>query len=136
MFNSKILEFVGTEVSEDDDDIGLVSTEAFFRIIHRLQGFAKEYVQARWEEQKSLLTNGNKLRSYWLRAPEPMLKRGVVKPEDFYAPDIFIWLPDEMLGIAIPCPKCRLCDKTCLKDWNNAIRRVIDLDRCYYLIGS
>ncbi|OBZ79508.1 hypothetical protein A0H81_01196 [Grifola frondosa] len=64
-------------------------------------------------------------------------------PEDFYHPTYFVWLPHLLID-RIPCPACMSVSRLS-KDghpvylrangWPKSPRRVVDLERCLYLIG-
>ena len=57
-----------------------------------------------------------------------------VTPDIFYAPRVFIWLPFELFHVHPKCVKCQGTEIT-YHGWSNPIaRRVIDLDRDYYIL--
>ena len=64
-------------------------------------------------------------------------------PEDFYLPCYFVWIPHLLAG-RIPCPSCCSAGRKSTKGttiflqargWPKAPRRVVDLDRCIFVIG-
>ncbi|CDO73771.1 hypothetical protein BN946_scf185015.g99 [Trametes cinnabarina] len=67
-----------------------------------------------------------------------------VDPAIFYRPTWFVWLPHCLLGDRIPCPACKAAGrrtrdgKTCFLHqlgWPKTPRRVVDVDRCLYIVG-
>ncbi|OBZ66476.1 hypothetical protein A0H81_13622 [Grifola frondosa] len=64
-------------------------------------------------------------------------------PEDFYRPIYFVWLPHVLVG-RIPCPNCVSASRVSkgaqpvylrCHGWSKAPRRVVDLERCIWIIG-
>lgn len=81
------------------------------------------------------IKNKAKFTDYWIRAPSPTFS-GTLSPESWYARDIFVWLPDKMHGIKLPCVSCKQSKNVEAKEWPRPIgRRVITEDSCYYLIS-
>ena len=64
-------------------------------------------------------------------------------PQDFYKPCFFVWIPHLLIG-RIPCPSCYSAGRKNTKGelvllqaygWPKAPRRVVDVDRCIFIIG-
>lgn len=76
----------------------------------------------------------------WHRPPDPTFDvwkkarafRPDIRPDAFYYPDIFVWVPDMVFpGFVVNCMKCGCEAKD--RGWSDA-RRVIGLHRHYYLL--
>jgi len=65
-------------------------------------------------------------------------------PGVFHQPRFFVWLPHCLLGDRIPCPDCKASGRRTPKGqciflqklgWAERPRRVVDIDKCIYIIG-
>lgn len=65
-------------------------------------------------------------------------------PNLFYAPRFEVWIPHLLMKSRIPCPNCASASRLGhnsqpiflnVKGWPKAPRRIVDLERCIYLIG-
>ncbi|KAG6821234.1 hypothetical protein H0H93_002344 [Arthromyces matolae] len=75
--------------------------------------------------------------TFWIprKAVWFILKKQDLKPSDLFIPDFYRWDPIELLGtLTIPCPDCG-CPLT-RDGFVKRPRRIVDIDSCYWLIGS
>ena len=65
-------------------------------------------------------------------------------PSLFYAPCFEVWIPHLLMKSRIPCPNCASAARLgsdgrpillCANGWPKAPRRVVDLERCIFVIG-
>jgi hypothetical protein len=85
--------------------------------------------------------------SFYARSGTPyLLARTVFRigPGVFQQPDFFVWLPHCLLGDRIPCPSCKVAARHDSNGcpvflqrlgWVEKPRRVVDIDKCVYIIG-
>jgi hypothetical protein len=76
--------------------------------------------------------------SLWIRAPCPILEIKDMDPDVFYKPDVFVWLPNLLeYGLKLTCPNCCSNKNTCIHGWpSKPARRIVAMDRCYYMIAQ
>lgn len=126
---------IGDDDELDDESTNMASTSK--RRSHPL------WFQSHLDAVLSTLdtANGRQICSnagtFWIHPKSAwfVLRKVDVKPSDIFLPAFFIWDPHQILGKdAILCPKCR---GACLTRDGvvRRPRRIIDVDRCFWIIG-
>jgi hypothetical protein len=76
--------------------------------------------------------------TFWIRSPVPVFDLDdavVVDPLHWCQPDVFVWLPRQFQPRpTLKCPHCS-SEHINIKDYPHP-RKVVDLDRCYYILTS
>jgi hypothetical protein len=108
-----------------------------------LQGKRLQYVK----DQISMLTKKDiysspNVRGMWIKHDAPPLS---INPDDSVKPDIFLWRSEQLkfqncaittsLDFNMPCPGCKInnADTVSHGETSTVARRVVDLDRCYFV---
>jgi hypothetical protein len=93
--------------------------------------------------KRSIASEANLIRAYssatvngWIHAPDPLFTGSGADWKKYVYPDVFVWLPRAFANVKIECPSCGSTN-TKANGWPSKpiARRVVNLDKCYFLVG-
>lgn len=108
----------------------------------RYTGDAAKFIQASLDTVMESRTYIKPLKAYlytvladgqlWFHPPDPTVTLSSPGAEGYSIPSLFVWSPKD-IGGEIQCPQCG-SSKCEMNKWSEP-RRVVDVDRCYALVG-
>ncbi|KAG2191633.1 hypothetical protein INT47_000544, partial [Mucor saturninus] len=132
--NNRIL----PKIDDGDDDESVTDEQEFLsgEVQNGVLYHYFEEVQKRLTEEAMPAEYNNS--TFWIRPMQPFFALLKNKPVEYlYRPDIFLWIPHLLLNNKINdlhCPTCKSPIKTKGFNKKTHARRIIDLDRCFYIL--
>ncbi|KAI3653135.1 hypothetical protein MP228_002560 [Amoeboaphelidium protococcarum] len=136
-FTVPLNNFCAGDESEDESD-----GDDLEENVDEPKGVVKEYLDSILDR----LRNDGQLKKQivsgqlWIVPPNPevvarnqhVLEGGRVKPDQFYLPKVYCFVPHWTWPYArVQCPQCQ--SDAVQKGWHERFRRVIDMDQCYFI---